>query len=268
MNIGGTEVTKREFLFSIIIFLIIIAIGIYSVGIIKGKIEEKNERYYKALKINNNTNDFNYAQKTNAGDALIYGNIKAVDTVSIPEVDGDYIYISRNHERYTKHTRTVTTTVNGKRVTKLETYWTWDVVGEESYKSKEIEILDNIYGIERFNLEKLVKKLNISDNNFIKIQRYKYVKYGYVYSDSHNRYYYSYIPKEVIGNMLVNFSNNTINPIIGKKIVVEYGTIEEKLESLKNSVKNTALIIWIVIIVFTLVIIYKFISGYHYWLEK
>ena len=262
MYIGNTEVTKREFLFSIIMFLIIIAIGIYSVGIVKGKIEEKNERYYKALKIDDNINDFNYAQQTNIGDALIYGNIKAVDTVSVPEVDGDYMYISRKHERYTMHTRTVANTTDGKTTTKIETYWTWDFAGEVNYESKEIEIFENIYEAEKLNLGKLVKSLDVNEKNFIKTPTYKKVQYGYVYSDSHNRYCYSYIPKEVIGNMLGNFANNTINPATGKKIVVEYGTIEEKIDSLKNSAKNTVLIIWIIVIV------YKFVSGYHYWLEK
>lgn len=268
MYIGSIFVTKREMLFSIIIFLVIVAMGIYIVGAMVGKIEEKNEIYYKALKIDNNTESFNYAQDTNAGDALLHGVIKTVDTVSIPEVSGNYMFISRIHEKYTMHIRTVTTMVNGKAKIKTETYWTWDYAGKESYKSKEVSIFENNYEVEKFNLEKLVKNLEVNKDNFIKTSKYNALRSGYVYSSSHDRYYYKFIPKEIEGNLLVNFSNNTINPVDENTITIQHGSIEDKLESIRKSEKTKVIIMWTVIVTLSLLIIYIFVSGHHQWLER
>lgn len=79
---------------------------------------------------------------TNVGNAFVYGDLKAVDTVTYPEIGGEYMYVEKIKEQYTMHTRQVahTRTVNGKSQTyyTTETYWTWDRVGSEDIKSKEV----------------------------------------------------------------------------------------------------------------------------------
>lgn len=60
--------------------------------------------------------------RTNAGNAFVYGDLKAVDTVTYPEIGGEYIYIEKVKERYTMHTRQVahTTTMNGKPILTIQ----------------------------------------------------------------------------------------------------------------------------------------------------
>lgn len=140
-DFGDFEVKKREILASISIIAVMILFGI----LISSKISEhqmdENEIYNKAVKIESQEM-FQYGMDTNVGNAFVYGDLKAVDTVTYPEISGEYMYVEKVKERYTKHTRRVahTRTVNGKSKTyyTTETYWIWDRVGSEDIKCKEI----------------------------------------------------------------------------------------------------------------------------------
>ena len=105
-DFGDFEITKREILTSISIIAVMILIGI----LISGKISEcqmdKNEKYNKAVKIESQEM-FRYGMDTNVGNAFVYGDLKAVDTVTYPEIGGEYMYVEKVKERYTMHTRTV-----------------------------------------------------------------------------------------------------------------------------------------------------------------
>ena len=137
-DFGDFEITKREILASISIIAVMILFGI----LISSKISEhqmdKNEIYNKAVKIESQEM-FQYGMDTNVGNAFVYGELKAVDTVTFPEIGGEYMYVETGKERYTMHTRTVTHTEGkGHSYTTTETYWTWDKVGSEDIKCKEI----------------------------------------------------------------------------------------------------------------------------------
>lgn len=132
------EITKREVLASIAIIAVLLIVGLGISDKISDKIADKNEKYNKAIKIESKEL-FDYGMRTNIGNAFVYGELKAVDPVSYPEIKGKYIYIEKVTERYTQHTRTVTTTDSkGKTHTKTETYWTWDEIDSESKHSKEL----------------------------------------------------------------------------------------------------------------------------------
>lgn len=133
-DFGNFEITKREILVSVSIVAIMLLIGVLNAGKISDYQLDKNEKYNKAIKIESQEL-FEYGMRTNAGNAFVYGDLKAVDTVTYPEIGGEYIYIEKVKERYTMHTRQVahTTTMNGKTHTyyTTETYWTWDYAGSE-----------------------------------------------------------------------------------------------------------------------------------------
>ena len=133
-DFGNFEITKREILVSVSIVAIMLLIGVLIAGKISDYQLDKNEKYNKAIKIESQEL-FEYGMRTNAGNAFVYGDLKAVDTVTYPEIGGEYIYIEKVKERYTMHTRQVahTTTTNGKTHTyyTTETYWTWDYAGSE-----------------------------------------------------------------------------------------------------------------------------------------
>ena len=86
-DFGDFEITKREIIASISIITVMILIGV----LISSKISEhqmdKNEIYNKAVKIEN-TDLFWYGMDTNVGNAFVYGDLEAVDTVTYPEIGG------------------------------------------------------------------------------------------------------------------------------------------------------------------------------------
>lgn len=112
-DFGDFEITKREILASISIIAVMILIGI----LISSKISEyqmdKNEKYNKAVKIESQEM-FQYGMDTNVGNAFIYGDLKAVDTVTYPEIGGEYMYVEKVKERYTRHQCNSMTTTNGQ----------------------------------------------------------------------------------------------------------------------------------------------------------
>ena len=112
-DFGDFEITKREILASISIIAVMILFGV----LISSKISEcqmdKNEIYNKAVKIDSQEM-FQYGMDTNIGNAFVYGELKAIDTVTYTEIGGEYMYVKKVKEKYTMHTSKVaqTTTDN------------------------------------------------------------------------------------------------------------------------------------------------------------
>lgn len=151
-DFGEFEITKREILASISIIAILLIIGFVISGKISNYILDRNEKYNKAVKIED-SDLFEYGMKTNIGDAFIYGDLIAVDTVSYPEIGGEYMYVEKIEEHYNMHTRTVTTTDSkGKTHTRTETYWSWDYAGSEEQKCLEIMFLEQRFDSNKVDL--------------------------------------------------------------------------------------------------------------------
>ena len=149
--IGSLEITVREIIASISIIVILLLFGFLIGDAIQEKHMDKNEAYNKAVKIES-SDMFEYGMRTNVGNAFVYGDLKAVDTVTYPEIGGEYIYVEKVKERYTMHTRTVTTTVNGRTQTRTETYWTWDRVGSEDIQCDSITFLGVVFDSDKIEL--------------------------------------------------------------------------------------------------------------------
>lgn len=115
-------ITKREILLSIAIVCIMLLLGFVIAGSINTSLMEKHQEYNTALQVNEDKDLFEYGMRTSIGNAFVYGELKAVDPVGYEGVDGDYSYIKKVKEKYTKHTRVVTKTrtVNGKTQTYTE----------------------------------------------------------------------------------------------------------------------------------------------------
>lgn len=168
------EITAREIIASVSIIAIMLLFGI----LIHGKISEhqmdKNEIYNKAVKIESK-DLFQYGMDTNVGNAFVYGELKAVDTVTYPEIGGEYMYVEKVKERYTMHTRVVTyTTGSGKNRqthTRTETYWTWDRVDSEDKKCKELSFCDITFESNKFDIPGAGYITTIKESSRV---RYKY----------------------------------------------------------------------------------------------
>lgn len=176
--IGDIEITKRELIASISIIAIMLLVGV----LISGKISEhqldRNEVYNKAAKIED-ADLFQYGMDTNIGNAFVYGDLQAVDTVTYPEIKGEYMYIKKVKEEYTKHTRQVAHTkrVNGKTQTyyTTEPYWTWDQIGSEEKKCEEISFCGISFDSSKFDIPAAEYVDTVQESSYY---RYKYYGTG------------------------------------------------------------------------------------------
>ena len=85
------RIKKREVLFSVIIVLVMIFIGIFvSDAILQGAVS-KSESYRTATVIEN-TDQFYYGMDTNFGNVLVYGDVSSNSSVTYDEIGGGFIY--------------------------------------------------------------------------------------------------------------------------------------------------------------------------------
>lgn len=237
------EITSRELLFSIIIVLVLTTIGLFISEKISSEADEANQEYEQATKIDNNQDLFEYGMRTNIGNAFVYGTLKAVDPISLPELEGKYTYIKKVKERYTKHIRTVTHT-DGKRTwTTEETYYTWDRVGSEEFNCKEVSFLGNIfpYGIIRLPVE----------NNIETIRESYSIRY--VYSVSYEEY---------VGTIYTRLYDNTIS-----KATLYTKDINGTINYLRTSGVVNQVAFWILWVILTAGSVYGFYYLDNRWIE-
>ena len=245
-DFGNFEITKREIIASISIIAVMILIGV----LISEKISEhqmdKNEVYNKAVKIES-TDLFQYGMDTNVGNAFVYGDLKAVDTVTYPEIGGEYMYVEKVKEKYTMHTRQVahTRTVNGKSQTyyTTETYWTWDRVSSEDKKCKEISFCGITFKSNKFDIPGTDYIDTIKESSHI---RYKYYGTGTKFTGT----IFTELKDKTISDN-TNFYNN-IN-------------IEDTFERLESG--NGEIVFWILWIILMVVCIFGFYYLDNKWLE-
>ena len=245
-DFGNFEITKREIIASISIIAVMILIGV----LISEKISEhqmdKNEVYNKAVKIES-TDLFQYGMDTNVGNAFVYGDLKAVDTVTYPEIGGEYMYVEKVKEKYTMHTRQVahTRTVNGKSQTyyTTETYWTWDRVSSEDKKCKEISFCGITFKSNKFDIPGTDYIDTIKESSHI---RYKYYGIGTKFTGT----IFTELKDKTISDN-TNFYNNM--------------NIEETVERLESD--GGEIVFWILWIILMVVCIFGFYYLDNKWLE-
>lgn len=218
MRVGDIIITKREVLVVIAITLIFIGIGFLITDAIRSAVYESNENYFKALKIDSDEDTFKYAIKTNIGYVLANGTVKAVNGVSIPDIEGNYFYIKKVKEKYTRHERQVehTRTVsdgNGGYKTETyyttEEYYTWDYAGEESYHTEKFSYLGVEFPYDTIHFSNDSLKDTIKESSKI---RYKY----YVIPSEFNGVLFTYIKDNTITDNHF-YINSSINKVIEDK---------------------------------------------------
>ena len=238
------KITKREILFSVVIICIMLIIGIVISGNINNAVMERQQEYTTALQIDNNKDLFEYGMRTNVGNAFVYGELKAVDTVTFDEIGGGYSYIKKVKEKYTEHTQTVTDYDEKGNVvgTHEETYWSWDEVDRWSKHSEKITFLDVEfnYGMIDFPSHKYIDTLDG----------------GY-----HIRYKYYGAPTYSIGTIYTDLRNGTITPTS----MYHNSTIEEALNI--KMADPSVIFFWVLWIMFIYVIVYGFYYIDNNWLE-
>lgn len=249
MKFENFKVTKRETLVAIAITLALIGLGIIISEAIKNNVNESNEKYYKALKINNDEEMFKYAIKTNVGYTLASGTIRAINGISIDELDGIYLSIKKVKEEYRKHYREEKhTRIKSDGTEEIyyttEEYWTWDYVEEEKIHVDKF----NFLGVD-FDYD-TIEFYNQSYNTT------KEVEY-------HIRYEYYTIPSEFEGTLFTYINNNAITQ---NKFSINK-TINEIVKSKEDDVNFINAIFWITWIIFITLIDFGYVYLENKYLE-
>lgn len=245
------EITKREIAFSLIILFVLCAVGFVIHDKIFDSMAVENEQYYKAVKIMDDPDLFNYILETRAGDILAHGTFKAVTPVTDAEVKGEYMYLEKVHERYTMHTRTVTTTVNGKTSTRVETYWTWDYAGSEDKGTEYFEFLSNHIWFDKSKFPKVQLRaddLAVDSSD------------GYISDGYHKRHYFNAVKDKGTGSLFTdgNLENYTL---------YHDQTPEEIIKEKEDSQNRFHLVFWIGAVAIIAVVIGLFCYAENRWLE-
>ncbi len=240
------EITKREIIFSVAIVCVMLILGIVISDKINDSLMDDFQEYNTALQIDNDADLFQYGMRTNVGNAFVYGELTAVDPVSYPAVSGEYTSMTKETERYTMHTRTVTKTrtVNGKEetYTEIEEYWTWDTIYRESKQVTTISFL----GVE-----------------------FPYGKIGGFYESHldtintgyHLRDVYYGSPTSYVGTIYTSLGDNTIS----KCSINANRTIDETIKIMES--KASLVVFWIFWIILSAGCIYGFYYLDNKWLE-
>ena len=245
-DFGDFEITKTEILASVSIIAVMILIGVLISGKISERQMDENEVYSKAVKIES-TDLFQYGMDTNIGNAFVYGDLEAVDTVTYPEIGGEYMYVKKVKERYTEHTKQVahTKTVNGKSQTyyTTETYWSWDRVGSENVKCKEISFCGIIFNSNKFG---------IPSTNYIDT----------IKESSHVRYKYYGTETKFTGTIFTKLKDKTISD---NTYFYNNKNIEETIDYLES--EGGEISFWIFWIILIIVCVFGFYYLDNKWLE-
>lgn len=237
------EITKREILASISIIAVLLLVGLLISSKISDYQMEENEKYNKAVKIES-TDLFQYGMDTNVGNAFVYGELKAVDTVTYPEIGGEYMYVEKVEENYNMHTRTYTTTDGkGHTQTHTEVYWSWDYAGKEEKTCNEISFCGITFKS---------NKISLPDANYIDI----------IKESSHVRFKYYGVSTKLKGTIFTDLRNKTISD---KSDFYEDRTIDQTVDELESGAG--LIIFWIAWIIVIAVCVYGFYYLDNNWLE-
>ena len=236
------EITKREVIFSVVIVSFLTIIGFMISNKIYKKQQDKNLRYTTAIQIDNNPDQFNYAIDTEIGNVLAYGTVKTIEPVSTSIV-GNSMYIKRDLEKYTMHTRTVHYTVNGKSHTRIEHYWTWDHQKTDNFYANETSFLNRDFNTHFW--------VNLISTEYIGTESCGY----------HLRYSYSRIPIEVTGTLYTNIFDGKYNDSEFKRNTTIHTAVDE------FSIGWYLPVFWTIWIIITIVCVIGFYYIDNNWLE-
>ena len=241
-DFGGFEITYREILASISIVAVMLLIGFVISGKISQIQDDKNAKYNKAVKIES-ADLFRYGMDTNVGNAFVYGELKAVDTVTYPEIGGEYMYVEKIEEHYNRHTRTYTTT-DGKGHTRIHTevYWSWDYAGSEDMQCKEVSFCGIVF-----------------DSNKIKLPSADYI--DTIKESSHVRYKYYGTKTKYTGTIFTKLKDKTISDSTHFYEM----SIKETKDKLERNIG--VVIFWIIWIIVMVLAVFGFYYIDNEWLE-
>ena len=249
------EITKREVLTSVSIVAVMLLIGFLISGKIQNSIMDNNERYNKAVKIEDEEL-FRYGMNTNVGDAFVYGDLEAVDTVTYPEIGGEYMYVKKVEERYERHEEEVTKTdSDDNEYTEPEVYYEWETENVESLHAKEIEFCGSTFSYNKIDLPSSKYIKTIPGDKVYSWKSGERVKVRFVYYGVSTKYK---------GSIFANLKDGTIPD--GTSFYKDY-TLEDIVKRFETDGTVFLILFWIFWIGLIGAVVYEFYYLDNEWLE-
>lgn len=240
------EITKREILFSIIIFVIMLGIGLWLVNPILFPVKQRQLEVISAVQIDRDVDKFDYIGRTDVGEFISEGTIYAIKPVSIPDIPGSYMVIEKEKEKYTQHTRTVSyKDSDGHTHYRTETYWEWDHVHTDVFHSDSLEFLQKRFAYDYVRYKKHLKY------------------YDTIKESSTIRYIYHTYPISKDGCMLGDVSDKSYRNL---RFISEY-TIKDVLDDADNEIILFSILYWFIWTLITGGLIFGFYYLENNWLE-
>ena len=243
----GWDLTVRELLFSMAIILVMLTGGFFISEKISSKGDELNQEYYQAMRIDGDSELFSYGMRTSVGNAFVKGTLRAVDTVTDDDIEGEYLFIRVEEEHYNKHTRTVTDYDKDGKVKghHTETYYEWDYYDSWDKHSEKVSFLDA-----EFDYGKIDMPMYYHVDT---IKKSRKVRYKYFVRDT-----------EYDGVLYADLRDNTIGD---KNDFIRVDNIEKAIEYKSSSAKGMVIGFWGLWIVFICGAVYGFCYLDNRWLE-
>lgn len=251
--VSDFEITVREIIVSICIFVFMMLIGISCSANIEESEMANNEKYTKALRIES-TDLFQHGMNTNVGNAFVYGDLESVDTVTYPEIEGDYIYVKKVEERYERYEKWVTETdSNGKEHKRKKVWYEWDIENTESQHAKEIKFCGVVFPYEKLELPSSYLVDTINGDKTYSWKSGERVKVRFKYYGVDTKY---------TGTIFTDLRDKTISD---STVFYNNTTIEDTCEYLTHEGGSTLL--WLFWIPLTAVLILLFYVADNKWLH-
>lgn len=227
------EITKREILFSTLIVSVMVGIGIWiSTPIISGVTRSALETASSVTA--SDPEKFGYIKRTDAGHFLAEGTLYSNDTITLPELTGQYSKVEKVKEKHTMHTETYTTTDSKGHVhTHTRTYYSWDRVGSEEFETKDFTFLGEV-----FTKKEIHYRLPTKQDTIIKENHFW---------SSDIRYVYYTAPLNVDGVLTGTAQDKSFKDLNFSK----GRTIEKMIDSSEKSIKSAPIAFWILWLLLT-----------------
>lgn len=247
------KITNREIIASIAIVAVMLVVGFIISDKITDYQNDKNSEYQKAVHISD-TKLFQYGIETNVGNAFVYGDLNAVDTVTFAEIGGEYLYVEKIEKRYERHEEWETVKDDdGNERREKKVWYEWEIENRESQHSEQIEFCGIVFTYD---------KIPFSDADYIET-----VNGGREWSwksGEHVKVKFEYygVPIANAGTIYTRLADETISD--GSRFYKDC-TIEEALKKCTSGISH--IVFWI----FWILLICGCVYGFYYldnkWLE-
>jgi hypothetical protein len=236
------KITKREIAFSVVIVSAMLIFGFFIAEKIEESIQDKSAVYNTAIQIDNNTEMFAHCINTGIKNLFVYGDIYAVDPIAGHGIEGEYAYVHKQKQVYTKHERTVREKRGDKWVEKTEYYWTWDNSGSEEWHCNKISLLNIEFP---YNTIKLPVSTDVET----------------IYESRKVRYQYSVSYSQYTGTTYIELNDQSTYD----GIFFNEKTIQGAIDNLESNF--WLIFFWIIWIILTGIITFGFMYLDNRWLE-